>query len=81
MPVNVHKFSYQNTEKRLQAFPFIEAAIALIVIVMLAALFLDTKNMPVQSAATNNPRRNRSGPTIRPRRCPLWTAVRPALSR
>lgn len=49
MAVNIHKFSHQPKATGLKSFPIIEAAIALIVIIMLAALFLDTKNMPVQS--------------------------------
>lgn len=51
MAVNIHKFTYQNKPKGLESFPFLEAAIALIVIVMLGALFLDTKNMPAQGAS------------------------------
>ena len=50
MTVNIHKFSYHSKSQEPSTFPFIEAAIAVIVIVMLAALFFDTKNMPVQSA-------------------------------
>ena len=50
MNVNAHKFSYQAKVNGLKSFPIIETAIALIVLVMLAALFIDTKNMPVQSA-------------------------------
>ncbi|HBR14159.1 MAG TPA: hypothetical protein DD723_01260 [Candidatus Omnitrophica bacterium] len=46
--------------ERFKSFPFMEAAIALVVIVVLAALFIDTRNMPrsskprlVQSGGTN----------------------------
>ena len=49
MAVNVHKFSHQQ-EKGLKSFPVLETVIAFIVIVMLAALFFDTKNMPQPSA-------------------------------
>jgi len=50
MAVNVHKLSPHDKVKHLQSFPFMEVAIAVVVVVMLTALFLDSKNMPSQSA-------------------------------
>ena len=49
MSVNLHKVNNHDKIKHLQSFPFIEAAIGVIVFVMLTALFLDTKNMPLQN--------------------------------
>jgi len=50
MTVKTHKFTPHAKAKSLRSFPVIETAIAVIVFVMLAALFLDTKNMPQPSA-------------------------------
>ena len=50
MALNIRKYFKDGNSKRFQKFPFMEAAIALVVIVVLAALFMDTKNMPAQSS-------------------------------
>lgn len=50
MALNIRKYFKDGNGKRFQNFPFMEAAIALVVIVVLVALFMDTKNMPTQSS-------------------------------
>ncbi|MBF0489283.1 MAG: PDZ domain-containing protein [Candidatus Omnitrophica bacterium] len=50
MAVDLKNLALQAKERKPKNFPFIEALLAGIVIVIMAALFLDTKNMPHQSA-------------------------------
>ncbi|MBF0330860.1 MAG: PDZ domain-containing protein [Candidatus Omnitrophica bacterium] len=50
MALNIHRTMQEEGVKRLKSFPIMEAAIALIVIIVLAALFIDTRNMPQRGA-------------------------------
>lgn len=46
MALDIRKALQENRLKRFRDFPFLEAAIAIVVIIVLAALFIDTKNIP-----------------------------------
>ncbi|MBF0123284.1 MAG: PDZ domain-containing protein [Candidatus Omnitrophica bacterium] len=50
MALNIQKTMQEDRLKHFKSFPFMEAAIALVVIVVLAALFIDTRNMPTHGA-------------------------------
>ncbi|MBF0494550.1 MAG: PDZ domain-containing protein [Candidatus Omnitrophica bacterium] len=49
MPSNMKKSLAENKLKRLKRFPVVEASIAAVFIVVMMALFLDTRNMPRQN--------------------------------
>ena len=60
MALDIRRSMDEDKLRRFKNFPFMEAAIALVVIVVLVALFMDTRNMPqrgsprlAQSAGTN----------------------------
>ncbi|MBF0531982.1 MAG: PDZ domain-containing protein [Candidatus Omnitrophica bacterium] len=51
MALTKQKMARLQPTKRWASFPLVESAIALIVIIMLAALFFDSRNMPPQGAS------------------------------
>ncbi|MBF0569193.1 MAG: PDZ domain-containing protein [Candidatus Omnitrophica bacterium] len=60
MPLDIRRSLQEDKLSHFKKFPFMEAAIALVVIVVLAALFMDTRSMPqrgmprlAQSGGTN----------------------------
>ncbi len=59
MALNIQKSFQEEGLKHFKSFPFMEAAIALVVIIVLAALFIDSRNMPTHTA----PRLAQSGGT------------------
>ena len=50
MALNIRRSMEEDRLSHFKKFPFMEAAIALVVIVVLAALFMDTRHMPQQGA-------------------------------
>lgn len=50
MALNIRGLMNADKLQRLKSFPYVEAAIALVVVVVLAAMFIDTRNMAPQSA-------------------------------
>ncbi|MBF0571457.1 MAG: PDZ domain-containing protein [Candidatus Omnitrophica bacterium] len=59
MALDIRRSMDEDKLKRFKNFPFMEAAIALVVIVVLVALFMDTRNMPQRGS----PRLAQSGGT------------------
>ncbi|MBF0594565.1 MAG: PDZ domain-containing protein [Candidatus Omnitrophica bacterium] len=50
MALNIRHTLQEDGLKRIKSFPFMEAAIALVVVMVLAALFIDSRNMPQRGA-------------------------------
>ncbi len=59
MDLNIQKSLQGDKLERFKSFPFMETAITLVVIIVLAALFMDTRNMPQRST----PRLSQTGGT------------------